>query len=431
MSEGYDLSAPDRITVGTVGPVGDRLFLLQCRQGPTLLTLKIEKQQVAVVADYLARIVRDQERPGHLPDELELEEPAEPAWAVGHHRCLLRRCRRPGHPGHRGAGPRGRDRRHRPAVDLARAGGGLRHPGHTAGRVRPSALPAVRVTPRPVRTRVPPDQRPPSAGGVNGWSPGPVPGSSGTGGAARPGEITVVGRLPWSSNLTFLVGSRMPTEADPLHAVYKPASGEQSLWDFPDGLYRREVAAYALSEALGWGLVPPTVERDDGPFGPGSLQLFVAADYEQHYFTLFEEGDHEADAPGDVRLRRRGQQRRPQERPRPARGPDGRLWGIDHGLCFHRQPKLRTVIWDFADEDVPAALLADLGGWPRTCPTSWPPARPRTSRRPSIDRIDGWSRRATFPSRSGTGPPTPGHWSDPVGPAGPRAFSARNGCSAR
>ena len=83
MSEGYDLPAPERITIGTVGQVGDRLFLLQCRQGTTLLTLKIEKQQVAVVADYLARIVRDQTRPGHLPDELELEEPTEPAWVVG------------------------------------------------------------------------------------------------------------------------------------------------------------------------------------------------------------------------------------------------------------------------------------------------------------------------------------------------------------
>ena len=83
MSEGYDLSAPERISVGTVGPVGDRLFLLQCRQGPVLLTLKIEKQQVAVVADYLARIVKDQERPGHLPDEVPLEDPAEPAWVVG------------------------------------------------------------------------------------------------------------------------------------------------------------------------------------------------------------------------------------------------------------------------------------------------------------------------------------------------------------
>jgi len=83
VSEGYDLSAPERIAVGTVGPVGDRLFLLQCRQGPVLLTLKIEKQQVAVVADYLARIVKDQERPGHLPDDVPLEDPAEPAWVVG------------------------------------------------------------------------------------------------------------------------------------------------------------------------------------------------------------------------------------------------------------------------------------------------------------------------------------------------------------
>jgi uncharacterized repeat protein (TIGR03847 family) len=83
VSEGYDLSAPDRFTVGTVGPVGERLFLLQCRQGPTLLTLKMEKQQVAVVAEYLARIVKDQERPGHLPEDLDLEEPTDPAWAVG------------------------------------------------------------------------------------------------------------------------------------------------------------------------------------------------------------------------------------------------------------------------------------------------------------------------------------------------------------
>lgn len=69
--------------MGTVGPVGQRLFLLQCRQEPVLLTLKIEKQQVAVLADYLARIVRDEERPGHLPDESSLEEPTDPAWAVG------------------------------------------------------------------------------------------------------------------------------------------------------------------------------------------------------------------------------------------------------------------------------------------------------------------------------------------------------------
>ncbi|MHB1709812.1 MAG: DUF3090 family protein [Acidimicrobiales bacterium] len=83
MSDGYDLSTPDSFTVGTVGEVGRRLFLLQCRQGPLLLTLKIEKQQVSVLADYLAQIVRGHRRPGHLPDAVPLEEPAEPAWTIG------------------------------------------------------------------------------------------------------------------------------------------------------------------------------------------------------------------------------------------------------------------------------------------------------------------------------------------------------------
>jgi uncharacterized repeat protein (TIGR03847 family) len=82
MSEGYDLT-PDRLTVGTVGPVGSRLFLIQCRQGRTLLTLKMEKQQVAAMAEYLARVVKDRELPAQLPDEEPLEEPAEPAWAIG------------------------------------------------------------------------------------------------------------------------------------------------------------------------------------------------------------------------------------------------------------------------------------------------------------------------------------------------------------
>jgi len=82
VTEAYDLSA-DRLCVGTVGPVGSRLFLIQCRQGDTLLTLKIEKQQVAAMSDLLARVVKDQARPGHLPDGLALEEPAEPAWTIG------------------------------------------------------------------------------------------------------------------------------------------------------------------------------------------------------------------------------------------------------------------------------------------------------------------------------------------------------------
>jgi len=82
VTEAYDLSA-DRLCVGTVGPVGSRLFLLQVRQRDTVLTLKMEKLQVAAMAETLARVVKDQSRPGHLPDDQPLEEPAEPAWAVG------------------------------------------------------------------------------------------------------------------------------------------------------------------------------------------------------------------------------------------------------------------------------------------------------------------------------------------------------------
>jgi uncharacterized repeat protein (TIGR03847 family) len=82
MTEAFDLSA-ERLCVGTVGPVGSRLFLLQVRQGATLVTLKVEKQQVAAMSDLLARVVKDQLRPGHLPDDQPLEEPMEPDWAVG------------------------------------------------------------------------------------------------------------------------------------------------------------------------------------------------------------------------------------------------------------------------------------------------------------------------------------------------------------
>ena len=82
MTDAFDLSA-DRLCVGTVGPVGNRLFLVQCRQGDTRLTLKIEKQQVAAMGDLLARVVKDQQRPGHLPEDQELEEPTEPDWAIG------------------------------------------------------------------------------------------------------------------------------------------------------------------------------------------------------------------------------------------------------------------------------------------------------------------------------------------------------------
>jgi uncharacterized repeat protein (TIGR03843 family) len=170
------------------------------------------------------------------------------------------------------------------------------------------------------------------------------------------GEIEVVGRVAWSSNAALLV-TVTHDDAETL-AVYKPQRGERPLWDFPDGsLCHRETAAYVLSEALGWGLVPRTILRD-GPYGIGSVQRFVDHDPEEHYFTLLE--DHldtflrfavfdvianNADRKGGHCLHER---------------QTGRIYGIDHGLTFHVAPKLRTVIWDFAGETIPDELIADV-----------------------------------------------------------------------
>ncbi|MDQ6783088.1 MAG: SCO1664 family protein [Actinomycetota bacterium] len=167
------------------------------------------------------------------------------------------------------------------------------------------------------------------------------------------GEIEVKGRLPWSSNGTFLVGLCLDGVTGT--AVYKPLRGERPLWDYPSGLYRREIAAWAVSEALGWGLVPETIARD-GPYGPGSLQRFVEADFSEHYFTLLERPEHhdglKALCALDLLLnngdRKSGHC---------LVGTDGRLWGIDHGLCLAPDHRLRTVIWDFAGQPVPAERM--------------------------------------------------------------------------
>ncbi|MEY4165306.1 MAG: hypothetical protein RLZ84_124 [Actinomycetota bacterium] len=168
------------------------------------------------------------------------------------------------------------------------------------------------------------------------------------------GNIEVIGRLAGSSNATLLV--RLECADGYGHAVYKPLRGERPLWDFPPGLYKREVAARVLSEALELHLVPPTIVRD-GPFGEGSLQLFIDADPHEHYFSIFES---RPDLHGRLRHfaffdfianntdRKSGHILLDHE---------DHLWGIDHGVCFSSDFKLRTVIWDFADEDIPSQLL--------------------------------------------------------------------------
>jgi uncharacterized repeat protein (TIGR03843 family) len=171
------------------------------------------------------------------------------------------------------------------------------------------------------------------------------------------GDIEIVGRMPWSSNHTFLVTCASGDEE--VNAVYKPGRGERHLWDFPDAIYRREVAAYEVSRALGWDLVPETVERHDAPLGSGSLQLFVPADFSQHHFTLVEDVRYHdqlrAICAFDVVVNNADR-----KSGHCLLGEDGRIWAIDNGLCFHTEPKLRTVIWEFAGEPIPAELTDDL-----------------------------------------------------------------------
>ncbi|MBN1372322.1 MAG: SCO1664 family protein [Anaerolineaceae bacterium] len=174
--------------------------------------------------------------------------------------------------------------------------------------------------------------------------------------ALQKGTFSLQGQFVSGSNYTFLGTIEAQEEQFPV--VYKPLRGEQPLWDFPlRSLAHREVAAYLLSQALGWELVPPTVFRRKGPLGSGSVQFFINHDPEYHYFNFSPE-DRERLRPVAVfdlitnNADRKGGHI--------LKGEDGHLWMIDHGLCFHSEDKLRTVVWDFAGQPVPAELLADL-----------------------------------------------------------------------
>lgn len=186
-----------------------------------------------------------------------------------------------------------------------------------------------------------------------------APADAGMAGLLRTGDIEVVGQMPWSSNATFLV--IVDDGEDHAPAVYKPERGEQPLWDFPPGLWRREIAAYELSRALGFDLVPPTVRRDDAPAGVGSVQAFVPARFDEHYFTMRDRPElddalrrlcafdllaNSADRKGGHCLV----------------DDHAHLWAIDNGLSFHEDPKLRTVIWDFAGSQLPLPVADAIEG---------------------------------------------------------------------
>jgi hypothetical protein len=171
------------------------------------------------------------------------------------------------------------------------------------------------------------------------------------------GEIEAEGLIPWSSNATLLVTVR-DGEFSTL-AVYKPQRGERPLWDFRRGtLGMREVAAYLVCEAMGWGFIPPTVLRQ-GPYGLGSVQFFIHAQEDAHFFTIQDDAGYATDL---MRLAAFDVVANNADRKSGHCLVDhgGRLWAIDNALTFHEWPKLRTVIWDFAGHPLPADVMDAL-----------------------------------------------------------------------
>jgi uncharacterized repeat protein (TIGR03843 family) len=175
--------------------------------------------------------------------------------------------------------------------------------------------------------------------------------------AIQCGTYEIQGQFTFGSNYTFLV--KIHYEGQDYPAVYKPLRGEQPLWDFPENtLAGREVAAYLVSEALGFHIVPFTMLRDDGPYGAGSLQQYIDYDPEYHYFSFSDEDRqllkpvvlfdllcNNADRKGSHVF---------------FENDTHHLYAIDHGICFHEDDKLRTVLWDFSGQKIPQDLLACL-----------------------------------------------------------------------
>lgn len=173
----------------------------------------------------------------------------------------------------------------------------------------------------------------------------------------RDAEFSGSRLIPWGSNYSFAVALEAADGRSQL-AIYKPMAGEAPLYDFPDGtLYLRELAAYLFSRWAGWDLVPPTVVRD-GPHGEGSVQLYITpttdqSDHETFWgsrhpdverLVLFDHVVNNADRKVSHLLR----------------DPMGKVWGIDHGLTFNSEPKLRTCLWQFVGEPISAPLLEEL-----------------------------------------------------------------------
>ncbi|MEV5646834.1 SCO1664 family protein [Nocardia sp. NPDC052254] len=223
-------------------------------------------------------------------------------------------------------------------------------------------------------------------------------------GAARDGlctgELSIIGRVTTASNLTLVCEIRSDDAGEPLRVVYKPVRGERPLWDFPDGtLAGREVASYLVSEALGWTVIPETILRE-GPLGPGMVQRWIDTvdahpdDEEADHLDLvdlvpvgavpdgFREVLRAVDGTGtrvslvhadDPRLRRMAVldvllNNADRKGGHALEGVDGGVYGVDHGICLHSEPKLRTVLWGWAGEPVAAELLTDIAAFAERLP---------------------------------------------------------------
>lgn len=211
--------------------------------------------------------------------------------------------------------------------------------------------------------------------------------------ALQHGNYEVTGQFALGSNYTFLVTVHHQGRDYP--AVYKPTRGEQPLWDFPENtLAGREVAAYLVSEQLGYHVVPFTTLRQDGPFGAGSLQQMIEYDPEYHYFSFSEEDKqrlrpvvvfdilcNNADRKGSHVFFEKDTHQ---------------LYAIDHGICFHEDNKLRTVLWDFAGQKIPSELLAPLSGIKDLLPSLEPYLDPR-ERDALCARAEAIIKRGVFP----------------------------------
>ncbi len=169
------------------------------------------------------------------------------------------------------------------------------------------------------------------------------------------GEIVSCQLTPLGSNYTFVVQIQLGDRSS--LGIYKPRDGESPLWDFPSGtLYKREYAAYLLSQHLGWDFIPYTIIRD-GPYGVGTVQLFVEHDPKQNYYTLTESSASQLQTIACFDLVANSTDRKPNHLLLDA---DEKLWSIDHGLTFHADTKIRTVIWDFCGQPIPKKLLKRL-----------------------------------------------------------------------